>query len=265
MQFNDVVLLVKSGVKVPALVLRSSVQPDGEYLALLYADPVSGPAAVGAGQYSSIGKVAFNVRPEREGSVNHWETLPASIPIVFSQDPATVPVPVPELSEEEIKKTIDEVLPPAPPEQPTPTEEEKAAHPELNPEVAAPSADDLPPAPEIKAENTVFVPGSTDHVTPSAADLDAVAAEQQAKEATTEEKPAEPVFETKHYADGSSATGLAPLPDKSPDEQKAAEEAKAAEIPDSVQNADKPENSPEAPAEPVAEEPKPEEPAAPQA
>ena len=40
----------------------------------------------------------------------------------------------------------------------------------------------------------------------------------------------EPVFETKEYADGSSATGVAPLPDLSPDEQDKAE----AELNDAV-------------------------------
>lgn len=37
--------------------------------------------------------------------------------------------------------------------------------------------------------------------------------------------PAEPVFETKTYADGSTATGVAPLPDLSPAEQDAKEKA----------------------------------------
>ena len=46
------------------------------------------------------------------------------------------------------------------------------------------------------------------------ADLEAL----QAKLSTAETpEPAQIVFETKHYADGSSATGVAPLPDVSPD------------------------------------------------
>jgi len=67
---------------------------------------------------------------------------------------------------------------------------------------------------------------------PSAEDLDAAAAEQAAAEATsggadlgrgvgTVPPDGTLVFETKQYADGSSATGVAPLPDLSPDEQAA--------------------------------------------
>jgi len=48
---------------------------------------------------------------------------------------------------------------------------------------------------------------------PSAADLDAVEAEKNL------------VIETKQYSDGSSATGVAPLPDQSPEQQAAAESA----------------------------------------
>lgn len=83
----------------------------------------------------------------------------------------------------------------------TPEESELAA--ELERELNA------PPVPIVGAG----LPG------PSAEDLDAVAAEQAAAEATS----GAPVFETKQYADGSSATGVAPLPDLSPDEQAAKE------------------------------------------
>lgn len=38
------------------------------------------------------------------------------------------------------------------------------------------------------------------------------------------DKPEEPVFETKNYSDGSSAPGVAPLPDQSPAQQDAAEQ-----------------------------------------
>lgn len=75
---------------------------------------------------------------------------------------------------------------------------------------------------------------------PSAADLDAVAAEQRAKEATetpgfqkvaddaaalhaAPEVPKELAIETKVYTDGTTATGVAPLPDQSPAQQDAAE------------------------------------------
>lgn len=49
----------------------------------------------------------------------------------------------------------------------------------------------------------------------SAADLDAIAAEESAREATL----SVPTVETKEYSDGTTATGVAPLPDQSPAQQ----------------------------------------------
>lgn len=57
-------------------------------------------------------------------------------------------------------------------------------------------------------------------IAPTAEDLDAVAEEEAVKDATASSLD---VFETKHYSDGSSATGVAPLPDQSPDQQVAAD------------------------------------------
>jgi len=93
--FNDSVIYVKNGVKCSAIVLRSQSQEDGEYLALLYADP-NGQTLVNSGQYAKIAQVAFNVRPNKPGSVNHWEDVPA-------------------LSDKEISEAVDAVFPPAAP------------------------------------------------------------------------------------------------------------------------------------------------------
>jgi hypothetical protein len=64
---------------------------------------------------------------------------------------------------------------------------------------------------------TASAPSLPSSDVPSPEDLDRMAEEQQAKEATT------PVIETKTYSDGSSATGVAPLPDLSPAQQDAAQ------------------------------------------
>jgi hypothetical protein len=62
-----------------------------------------------------------------------------------------------------------------------------------------------------------------------------------------------PVIETKEYSDGSSATGVAPLPDQSPAQQEAAEQAASAPEPDVTQMLDAAPPAPIEPAPPAEE------------
>jgi hypothetical protein len=61
------------------------------------------------------------------------------------------------------------------------------------------------------------------------------------------------VIETKEYSDGSSATGVAPLPDQSPAQQEAAEQAASAPEPDVTQMLDAAPPAPIEPAPPAEE------------
>ena len=63
MKLQDVVTFTKNGIAVPAIVLRSQTDENGEHLALLFADPNLSNSMVLAGQTSKIGSVEFNVRP----------------------------------------------------------------------------------------------------------------------------------------------------------------------------------------------------------
>ena len=69
----------------------------------------------------------------------------------------------------------------------------------------------------VGTSSTGELPAAGIFKVPTAADLDAYADEQKAKEAAIEAAAHPPTTETKHYADGSSATGPGPLPDHSPE------------------------------------------------
>jgi hypothetical protein len=79
-------------------------------------------------------------------------------------------------------------------------------------QIEAHIAESLEPQPE---NGNIGLLSVVDPAEPSAADLDAVAAEESAREATL----SVPTVETKEYSDGTTATGVAPLPDQSPAQQ----------------------------------------------
>lgn len=79
-------------------------------------------------------------------------------------------------------------------------------------QIEAHIAESLEPQP---ANGNIGLLSVVDPAEPSAADLDAVAAEESAREATL----SVPTVETKEYSDGTTATGVAPLPDQSPAQQ----------------------------------------------
>ena len=80
-------------------------------------------------------------------------------------------------------------------------------------QIEAHIAESLEPQP---ANGNIGLLSVVDPAEPSAADLDAVAAEESAREATLDSVP---TVETKEYSDGTTATGVAPLPDQSPAQQ----------------------------------------------
>jgi hypothetical protein len=80
-------------------------------------------------------------------------------------------------------------------------------------QIEAHIAESLEPQPE---NGNIGLLSVVDPAEPSAADLDAVAAEESAREATLDSVP---TVETKEYSDGTTATGVAPLPDQSPAQQ----------------------------------------------
>jgi len=72
-QYNDLVILSKNGVLVPAIVIKSQLQADGrEFLSLLYADPATGPGLVLAGGTRKVGSVELNVQPLSKGAMYGW-------------------------------------------------------------------------------------------------------------------------------------------------------------------------------------------------
>ena len=78
-QFNDVVILSKNGVLVPAIVIKSQLQADGrEFLSLLYADPATGPGLVLAGGTRKVGSVELVVQPLSKGAAYGWVDLVVS-------------------------------------------------------------------------------------------------------------------------------------------------------------------------------------------
>jgi len=79
-------------------------------------------------------------------------------------------------------------------------------------QIEAHIAESLEPQP---ANGNIGLLSVVDPAETSAADLDAIAAEESAREATL----SVPTVETKEYSDGTTATGVAPLPDQSPAQQ----------------------------------------------
>ncbi len=74
--FNDVVILSKNGVLLPAIVVKSQLQGDGrEFLALLYADPATGPGLVLAGSTRKVGSIQLGVPPLSKGQQYGWLDL----------------------------------------------------------------------------------------------------------------------------------------------------------------------------------------------
>jgi hypothetical protein len=80
-------------------------------------------------------------------------------------------------------------------------------------QIEAHIAESLEPQPE---NGNIGLLSVVDPAETSAADLDAIAAEESAREATLDSVP---TVETKEYSDGTTATGVAPLPDQSPAQQ----------------------------------------------
>jgi hypothetical protein len=87
--FNDSVLYIRNGKKIPAIVLKSSTPIDEEQLNLLYADPENGPQMVNQGTASKIGLVAIAVPPFVEGRQFAWEESPVATVKETAIDPAT--------------------------------------------------------------------------------------------------------------------------------------------------------------------------------
>jgi hypothetical protein len=78
-RFNDLVVLVRNGVAVPALVVSSQLQADGrEFLSVLYADPTSGPTLVLSGATRKVGTVQLGVPPLNAGAGYGWFDLPVN-------------------------------------------------------------------------------------------------------------------------------------------------------------------------------------------
>lgn len=78
-RFNDLVVLVRNGVAVPALVVSSQLQADGrEFLSVLYADPTSGPTLVLSGATRKVGSVQLGAPPLNAGAVYGWFDLPVN-------------------------------------------------------------------------------------------------------------------------------------------------------------------------------------------
>lgn len=83
--FNSLVIYVRNGVALPAVVLRSQLQGDGrEFLSLLYADPATGPSLVLAGGTRKVGSVDLSVPPFVNGAAFGWLELPV-YPVVAEQ------------------------------------------------------------------------------------------------------------------------------------------------------------------------------------
>jgi hypothetical protein len=75
-RFNDLVIFVRNGVAVPALVVQSQLQPDGrEFLSVLYADPTSGPTLVLSGATRKVGSVQLGAPPLSVGGNFGWKDL----------------------------------------------------------------------------------------------------------------------------------------------------------------------------------------------
>lgn len=76
-KYNDLVVLVRNGVAVPAIVLKSQLAgPEGrEVLSLLYADPSSGPTLVLAGNTRKVGSVEISAPPLTIGAGFGWTHL----------------------------------------------------------------------------------------------------------------------------------------------------------------------------------------------
>jgi hypothetical protein len=77
--FNSLVVFVRNGVAVPALVVNSQLQADGrEFLSLLYADHLTGPQLVLTGATRKVGNVALSVPPLSAGGGFGWFDLPVA-------------------------------------------------------------------------------------------------------------------------------------------------------------------------------------------
>ena len=201
-KFGDVVLY-QMGVPektVNALVVQSNPQPDGEHLVAVFLDPAVASSSMSGMLVDKAVARAFPV-PLKEGVAYGWKDLPdaeAMAPDTVHLDP---------LRYESL--LASEKL----------TEALTVGH-------DTQTAELLKVAGELSKANDAFAELNTQvsQLTSDNSGLRAIVEKLRAENASLIEAhvPA-PVFETKHYADGSSATGVAPLPDKSPDEQKAEE------------------------------------------
>jgi hypothetical protein len=184
MQFNDSVVYVRDGKSLPAIVLKSQQSPDGELLALLYADPVAGPRLVLDGTFRGVAQVASAVPPLKDGAKFGWEDVEAADLRAWKAKP---------------KPTIEELEAILNSEGEFPIK--------INPDGSI-SADLKPTAPEqLDEAQGPVTPGDPEspHAIPGGVESHA------------------PAHEIKTYSDGTVVSGPGPMPELSPAQQDAAE------------------------------------------
>lgn len=172
-QFNDIVTYVRAGKEIPALVIDSREFNGVENLELAYLDPDTGKEQLRT--HGTVSK-AFSVAPYKDGATNGWK----------EQD---------QIDGKLVDNMVADVV-----------AERKSFHDDL---AIAKSAND-----ELTAANAVpewMIAGLKAQLAETTEGRDK--APQELADATA----AVPATETKHYADGSSATGPGPLPNHSPE------------------------------------------------
>jgi hypothetical protein len=188
MKYNDVVEYVQNGVAVSALVLHSAMQPkldrnltpittaEGaqiteEHLTLVYLDPID-PGTTGDAQRAAV-KTAYGVRPLSDDKVVGYKRALVMI------DGETIPQHVHTAI---VKPLEDEIF----------HLRSKVHSLTLEAEAKLHIGGDNAPTPILNAPIALEPPqGDSTSTEPSAADLDAVAKDQQAKEATAGEQKAD--------------------------------------------------------------------------
>jgi hypothetical protein len=256
-RFNDLVTFVRNGSAIPALVVNSQLQPDGrEFLSLLYADPVTGPTLVISGASRKVGDVALSVAPLRPNGGFGWFDLPVTDAhaavldehanaAAASQpapkiDPDLVGTPgvhVPLSQRQALESDSDKesrlanlaFQHPAPvvvPADVVAQEKEEAAGSGTG--RYGDGADhwtqtgdgtDYPGSYGVGPVATNFAPGTGSDGQPLKPFVPFDESEPVPADPSGLTGPETPVIETKQYSDGSSATGIAPVPDLSPAQQ----------------------------------------------
>ena len=78
-KYNDVVLFVRGKDTVPALVVQSNPQPDGEHLTVVFLDPAAESNSMSGMAVDKAIQRAF-VSPLADGRTYGWKDLPAPAP-----------------------------------------------------------------------------------------------------------------------------------------------------------------------------------------